>query len=300
MQMNRLFEIVYVLMSKERVTARELSERFEVSQRTIYRDIDALSVAGIPVYTEKGKSGGISLLPEYTLNKSVLTEDEQNEVIQALQAIEAVKPGETSKALTKLSALFNRKIMHWIDVDFSDWSYQGRNLFNILKRAIFTQKIISFDYYSTKGEKTHRSIEPMQLIFKHKSWYVKGFCLTRQDMRLFKLTRMENLTLTENTFTKRDIPLNMPEALQEYDDSKEIKFKLKIAPEMAYRVYDEFEPGSIEKLPDGYLTATASYVEDEWVYGMILSYGEYAEVLEPEHVRDNIKKRLEKTMKIYK
>lgn len=299
MQMNRLFEIVYVLLSKERVTARELSERFEVSQRTIYRDIDALSIAGIPVYTEKGKFGGISLLPEYTLNKSVLTEEEQNDIIQALQAIEAVKPGETSKALTKLSALFNRKIMHWIDVDFSDWSSVGRNLFDILKTAIFSQKIVSFDYYSSKGEKTHRSIEPMQLFFKHRSWYVKGYCLTRQDIRLFKLTRMDNLVITDNTFTKRDISLSLSEPSQEEVNYRIVKLRLRIAPEMSYRAYDEFEPGNIEKLSDGFLAVTAFYLEDEWVYGMIMSFGEYAEVLEPEHIREHIKNRLSKTIKIY-
>jgi predicted DNA-binding transcriptional regulator YafY len=298
--MNRLFEIVYVLMSKERVTARELSERFEVSQRTIYRDIDALSVAGIPVYTEKGKCGGISLLPDYTLNRSVLTEDEQNEIIQALQAIEAVKPGETSKALTKLSALFNRKFMHWIDVDFSDWSYKSRNVFNILKQAILSQKIVSFDYYSSKGEKTHRSIEPMQLHFKHRSWYVKGYCLSRQDERMFKLTRIDNLVMTENTFSKRDIPSSPQETSQEEEASENIKLKLKVAPEMTYRVYDEFGPENIEKLPDGYLVATGYYTEDEWVYGLIMSFGEYTEVLEPGHVREIIKKRLAKAMEIYK
>ncbi|ABR49936.1 Helix-turn-helix, type 11 domain protein [Alkaliphilus metalliredigens QYMF] len=105
--MKRLFEIVYILLSKGRVTAKELSERFEVSQRTIYRDLESLSIAGIPVYTEKGRRGGISLLPEFTLNRSLLTEQEQEEIISALQALEAVKPKETTQVLTKLSAAFN-------------------------------------------------------------------------------------------------------------------------------------------------------------------------------------------------
>lgn len=296
--MNRLFEIVYVLLSKGRTTAKELSERFEVSQRTIYRDIDALSVAGIPVYTEKGKGGGISLLPEFTLKQSVFTEQEQAEILSALQALEAVEPKETSQTLIKLSALFNKKVVNWIDVDFSDWNNGDSQLFHQLKTVILEKKVIAFDYYSSKGEKTNRSVEPIQLFFKHRAWYLKGFCLLRQDIRLFKLTRIDNLMITDKCFLERDLTdISVPS--QSKEEIRYINMTLKIASEMTYRVYDEFAPQNIQKLSDGNFVVTAVFPECEWVYGYIISYGDYIEVLEPDCIRKLIKEKLERTLKKY-
>lgn len=286
-------------MSKGRVTAKELSERFEVSQRTIYRGIDALSVAGIPVYTEKGKGGGISLLPGFTLNQSLLTEKEQEEIISALQALEAVKPKEMTQALTKLSAVFNTKAVNWIDVDFSDWGREDNELFSKLKTAIFDKIVVVFDYYSAKGEKTNRSVEPMQLFFKQRAWYLKGFCLSRQNIRLFKLTRMKNLIFTEQCFNERSSSMILFEALQNEKSYNYIELRLKIAPEMAYRVYDEFEPHNIKKLSDGNFISTVVFPEDEWMYGYIMSFGDYIEVLEPVHIRELIQERLKKAVKKY-
>src|SRR5215468_3350363 len=125
MQINRLLDIVFVLLKVKTITARELSERFNVSQRTIYRDVDTLSLAGIPVYTEKGKGGGISLLPEFVLNKSILSEKEQHEILSALQGLSGVSTAETQGVLRKLSAVFNKSTVPWLEVDFSDWGYQN-------------------------------------------------------------------------------------------------------------------------------------------------------------------------------
>lgn len=297
--MNRLFEIVYVLLNKERVTAKELSERFGVSKRTIYRDIDSLSIAGIPVYTEKGKGGGISLLPGFTLNKSLLTEQEQEDIISALQALEAINPRETAQALTKLSTVFNKKLVNWIDVDFSDWSRRNDTLFNKLKTAIFNRTVVVFDYYSTKEVKTNRKVEPIQLLFKHRAWYLKGFCLSRHDIRLFKLTRIKNLVLTEERFNERSSSMFLFGASQNENNCNYIELRLKIEPEMAYRVYDEFEPQNIEKLADGSFIVTVVFPEDEWVNGYIMSFGEYIEVIEPVHIRELIQKRLERAFKKY-
>jgi len=297
--MNRLFEIVYILLGKDKVTAKELAERFEVSQRTTYRDIEALSIAGIPVYTEKGKGGGIGLLPGFTLNRSLLNEQEQEEVISALQALEAVNPRKTAQALTKLSAVFNRKLVNWIEVDFSSWSRLDDGLFDRLKKAIFDKIIVEFDYYSSKGEKTHRKVGPVQLFFKHQAWYLKGFCLSRQDMRLFKLTRIKDLQLTEHHFNERSFPEALTKDPTDEKSDSPVELKLRIWPEMAYRVYDEFEPRNIRMQPDGSFIAVAVLPEDEWLYGYIMSFGEYAEVIGPPHIREIIRKKLEKTFEKY-
>ena len=302
-QMNRLFEIIYLLLNKKSTTAKELADYFGVSQRTIYRDIDSLSLAGIPVYTEKGKGGGISLLPEFVLNKSILSEQEQNEILSALQGLSSVKAAETDQVLKKLSTIFNKNTVRWLEVDFSDWSFANGKVFYDFKTAILERRIAEFDYYSTYGELTHRRIEPIQLWFKSKSWYIKGFCLTRQDIRLFKLSRVRNLAVTNEPFTERDLLAigcaGSDASRVDPHQKQDVTLKLKIAPEMTYRVYDEFDEDSAEKQPDGSFIVTVTWPEDEWVYGTILSYGEYIEVLEPERIREIVKNKLLKSAKKY-
>ncbi len=299
MQMNRLFEIIYILLNKKIATAKELAEHFGVSQRTIYRDVDTLSLAGIPVYTEKGKGGGISLLPDYVLNKSILSEQEQNEILSALQGLSSVKTTETDQVLEKLSTIFNKNTVRWMEVDFSDWSFANGKAFYNFKTAILERRIAEFDYYSTYGEMTHRRVEPIQLWFKSKSWYVKGFCLIRQDIRLFKLSRVRNLAVTDEQFTERDFLAISSSPVPASRQKPDVTLKLKIAPEMTYRVYDEFDEDLAEKQPDGSFIVTVTWPEDDWVYGTILSYGEYIEVLEPEHIRKIIKEKTLKTVKKY-
>ena len=299
MKLNRLFEIVYILLQKRSVAAKELAEHFGVSVRTVYRDIEVLSLAGVPVYTEQGKGGGISLLPDFVLNKSILSEQEQSEILSALQGLSNVKTVETDKVLEKLSTIFNRTAVNWLNVDFSDWSFATGQFFNDLKTAILTKRIAQFDYYSTSGEKTHRRIEPIQLWFKSKSWYIKGFCLTRQDVRTFKLTRVKNLLLTDEYFMERNLlPVIITSELNGHE-KEDVTLKLKIEPQMAYRVHDEFEEHMIEKQTEGSYIITVTWPEDEWVYGKILSYGEYITVLEPEHIRKIIKTKLKKASEKY-
>jgi len=299
MKLNRLFEIVYILLQKRSVAAKELAEHFGVSVRTVYRDIEVLSLAGVPVYTEQGKGGGISLLPDFVLNKSILSEQEQSEILSALQGLSNVKTVETDKVLEKLSTIFNRTAVNWLNVDFSDWSFATGQFFNDLKTAILTKRIAQFDYYSTSGEKTHRRIEPIQLWFKSKSWYIKGYCLTRQDVRTFKLTRVKNLLLTDEYFMERNLlPVIITSELNGHE-KEDVTLKLKIEPQMAYRVHDEFEEHMIEKQTEGSYIITVTWPEDEWVYGKILSYGEYITVLEPEHIRKIIKTKLKKASEKY-
>jgi len=293
-QINRLLEIVYVLLRQNTVTAKELAERFEVSQRTIYRDIDTLSLSGIPVYTEKGKGGGISLLPDFVLNKSILNDDEQNEILSALHGLSSIKTDETDHVLQKLSAVFNKSASEWLEVDFTDWSYRNGGYFNEFKTAILNRFIVEFDYFSTQGEKTHRRIEPIQIWFKSRAWYIHGFCLLRNDLRLFKLTRISNLVVTDEPFKERDL-LRIESSEDLMREQKPcVTLVLKIAAEMTYRVYDDFCDDLVEAQPDGSFIGTVTYPEDDRVYNYILSFGEYVEVLEPKHIRDIVREKAQK------
>lgn len=294
MQVNRLFEIVYVLLSQKTATARELAERFEVSQRTIYRDVDTLSLAGIPIYTEKGKGGGISLLPDFVLSKSILSENEQGEILAALQGLTAVKTADTKKLLDKLGTFFNRNVSNWIEVDFSDWSYRNEKIFSNLKTAILSRYVTEFDYYNTMGEISHRCVEPIQLWFKNKSWYLKAFCLTKGDLRTFKLSRMMNLYVSDKIFPQRDLLASVSNNIQESDKRPNIILKMRILPEMAYRVIDEFSEEEVEIGSGHSFIVTVTWPEDEWVYSTILSYGEYIEVLEPIYIRQIVRDKAKK------
>jgi predicted DNA-binding transcriptional regulator YafY len=301
MQMNRLFEIVYILLNKKKTTAKELAERFEVSVRTIYRDIDMLSSAGIPVYASQGKGGGISLLEDYVLNKSVLSEDEQNEILFALQRLTVTQNPETDKVLSKLSSLFNKSKTNWIEVDLSPWGSDKNKTceFTILKNAILNHQIIEFTYFNTSGEKSSRKVEPIKLIFKVHAWYLQGFCLAKNEYRTFKISRMSNLEITQEFFTDR-----MPEGLSvdenEQNSQKWINIQVKIAPQGAYRVFDEFDENEITRNQDGSFTVATSLPENEWLFHYILSFGTDIEVLSPQNIREMIQGKLDEIIWKYK
>lgn len=300
MQISRLFKIVYSLLQNgEGVTARELAERFEVSRRTIYRDVEALSLAGIPVYAEKGRGGGIRIMEGFTLKSSLLSDREQSEILSSLQGLSAIKAGEAEDVLHKLGALFHKNAVIWLEVDFSDWSFQNGDQFKLFKEAILQRKVVEFYYYGASGEKTRRRVEPVQLWFKHRAWYVRGFCLGKGGARMFRLSRVKELRLTGEAFSPRAPVFEEPAQEEGMPKEKPLALKLKIAPERAYRAFDEFSMEQLIKNDDGSYTVSVLWPEDNWVYGFILSFGEYMEVLEPAHVKETVKQMLEKTLSNY-
>ena len=299
MQINRLIELVYILLDKKTITARKLSEHFEVSQRTIYRDIDTLSAAGIPIYTNKGKGGGISLLDNFVLNKSILSENEQVDILSSLQSLKALNVQDVEPILKKLEVLFGKNNTNWIDVDFSRWgsNLDQREIFNIFKTAILNKKMVSLDYYGSNGEKTERTIEPLKLVFKGYAWYVYAFCHKKNDFRIFKVCRIKNLIIKEKIFT-RNAPENIVMESKEFN-RKTVRIVLKIHFRMAFRVFDEFGYGSIKENSDGSFIVTVDLPDEEWLYGYILSFGDDAEVIEPKYIRNNIKSKLKECLKKY-
>lgn len=301
MQINRLFEIIYLLLNKKFTTANELAEHFEVSVRTIYRDIDTLSLAGIPIYALQGKGGGISLLEHYVLDKSVLSEREQNEILYALQSLTVTQVPEADKILAKLSSLFKKSRTNWIEVDFSPWGSddKGFSQFTLIKDAILSHKIIEFNYFGSSGEKTARRVEPMKLIFKINAWYLQAFCLTRNELRMFKIVRMADVQITEDLFTQM-IPEPLPDGGQLQETQKWIELCLNISADGAYRVYDEFKEKEITKNTDGSFTIMTTLPESDWLIRYILSFGSEAEVKSPQHIRDMLQFELNKITMKYK
>ena len=190
MQESRLFKILYHLLDKGQATAPELAEKFEVSPRTIYRDIDALSSAGIPVYAEAGRNGGIHLMNDFVLDKAVLSEEEKQEILTALQSINSTKTS-SRQTLQKLSAVFNINSENWLEVDFSRWGNSGTDneKFELLKSAVIGQKCVKITYANSYGTIRERIIQPLKMSYKSMSWYLKAYCMEKQDYRIFKIGR---------------------------------------------------------------------------------------------------------------
>ena len=300
MQINRLFETIYILLHKKTTTAKELAERFEVSERTIYRDIETLSSAGIPIYASQGKGGGISLLDDYVFDKSVLSEREQNEILYALQSLSVTKAPQTDQVLAKLSTLFNKNKTSWIEVDFSPWGSDESRIgqFTVLKDAILSRRIIEFHYFNSSGEKSTRRAEPLKLVFKVNAWYLQAFCLAKNAYRTFKISRMSDLRMTPQTFVERNSE-ELPESGQAQETQDRVDLCLKISEQGAYRVHDDFDESSVAKNQDGSFTVTTSLPDGKWLIRYLLSFGADIEVVSPQTIRDRVKNESMKIINQY-
>lgn len=293
MQINRLFEMIYLLLGKKSMTAQELADHFEVSKRTILRDIETLSSAKIPIYTTQGKGGGVSLMDGFVLNKAALTEEEQDQILLALQSLGVAKHAGAESALAKLGALFQKQRSAWIEVDFSRWGQSSLDnaKFGLLKEAILGEVAVGFEYVgaASGGDASPRRVYPLKLVFKSKAWYLQGFCTDKNDYRTFKLNRMLNVSKTNENFdaTRYHAPPIEP-PLSTLAGLCEIE--LVFSPRVAFRVYDEFDEGAIERADDGTLHVLALMPEDEWLYSFLLSLGQDVEVLCPLHVKEKLLK----------
>ena len=280
---TRQFQMVYLLLEKGRMTAGELAQRLEVSQRTVLRDVDALSAAGVPVYTTQGTGGGVSLLPGYVLDRAAFTDEEQRQLLLALQSL----PGqEGAQALTKLSALFRRGQEDWLQVNLSRWGAgeADNEKFRLLKRAILERQALRFDYASSYGSIRPRRVLPARLVFKGQGWYLQAFDEEREDYRTFRLSRILSPEPAGEVFHRRLEPPDV-EFSGDIPPLFRVEAKLRFAPHMAYRVYDEFGQDCVAPQPDGSLLVEAVFPEDQWLYGYLLSFGVGVEVLAPDALR---------------
>lgn len=283
MQEGRLFKIVYHLLDQGHATAPELAEKFEVSVRTIYRDIDALSGAGIPVYTEAGRNGGIYLMNDFVLDKAVLSEKEKQEILTALQSMNMTQKIGSSRTLEKLSAIFHLHSEDWLEVDFSRWGNKefDNKKFELLKSAVINHKSVRICYAGSYEMISERVVEPVKLVYKAKAWYLKAFCTERQDWRIFKLNRILDLEIRKESFPHRNFPKSTDDSEKEYNE-----IVLRFRKEAAYRVYDEFDETQVQRQDNGDLIVSAQMPEDAWLTGFLLSFGTQVDVLSPAYLKE--------------
>jgi len=284
MQESRLFKIVYYLLDKGQATAPELAEKFEVSVRTIYRDIDALSGAGIPIYAEAGRNGGIHLMKDFVLDKAVLSKEEKQEILAALQSINITK-NSSSQTLQKLSAIFQLHSENWLEVDFSGWGNKDfdNEKFELLKSAVVNCTNIKISYADSYEVISERIVQTLKLVYKSKAWYLKAFCTEKQDWRIFKLNRILDIEILNEHFKPRSFPKTIETSEEKYN-----QITLCFPREMAYRVYDEFDKTQVQQQANGDLIASAKMPEDSWLIGFLLSFGAQVDILSPAYLKELI------------
>lgn len=282
---DRLFQLLYLLLEHQRMTAPALARALEVSVRTVYRDVETLSMAGVPIYASAGRGGGIFLMPGYTFDRALLSDAEQDQLLFAVQSLKAADQ-QVEPLLQKMGAAFQKTPYHWIEVDFSRWG-MGRTdtaRFELLKTAILNRQVLFLTYCGASGETSQRQVHPLKLIYKDKHWYLQGYCLRAADFRLFKVGRMVDVTATGETFAG-DYEGEIPPIEAQISPSSAVHLKLRIARRLAFRVYDEFDRHHVTPQPDGSMLVETDFPLDDWVVGYLFSFGTDVEVLEPANLR---------------
>jgi predicted DNA-binding transcriptional regulator YafY len=298
-KLDRLLGILTVLLQNERVTAPELAEKFEVSRRTIARDIDALCQAGIPVVSYQGAGGGISIAEGFKLDKSILTSDELSGIVAALKGIGSVsEPSRIERTLDKLGANSGAvvSLREPVIIDLASY-YKGQLTEKIeqIKRAICERRLICFDYFYEKGE-TRRSIEPYFVIFQWTAWYVFGFCLERSGWRLFKLTRLWNLELSGEHFELREIPEETLEFNSIYTEY--IRLVAMFDPSEKYKLIETYGLGCYTETENG-LLFEVGFTKRDFMIEWLLGFGGKVKVLEPKDVANAVRAEAEKIILRY-
>ncbi len=301
MKIDRLIGILSVLLQKEKTTAPELADRFEVSKRTINRDIEDLCRAGILIRTAQGIGGGISIMDGYRMDRTILTSKDMQMILAGLRSLDSVSGSSYyGQLMEKIQAGSSEFITgrDSILIDLSSWYRDSlAPKIEIIQDAIGDRRLIKFRYYAPSGE-SERTVEPYYLVFRWSSWYLWAWCLKRKDFRLFKLNRMDGVQITEKNFKCRDA--TMPDLSNEKIFPGGIKVKALFEADQKWRLVEEFGTSCFTENDDGRLLFTADYTDMENLITWILTFGDKAEVIEPEEVRERVRTAIEAMIKNYR
>ena len=300
MKIDRLIGILSILLQKEMTTAPELAEHFEVSRRTINRDIEDLCKAGIPIQTTQGVGGGISIMSGYRMDRTILTSRDMQMILAGLRSLDSVSGSSYySQLMEKIQAGSSELVSgkESVLIDLSSW-YKATLApkISMIQDAIESRHLIKFKYFAPSGESV-RTIEPYYVVFKWTSWYVYGWCLKRKDYRLFKLNRMDKVELTDKEFECRSVPL--PDMSAELLYPRNIKVKALFDADMKWRLVEEFGMECYSETSDGKLLFEEYYSDMDNLVSWMLTFGDKVEVLEPEEVRERLKAMADNMIKVY-
>ncbi len=309
MKIDRLVSIIMILLEKERIGAQELARQFEVSPRTIYRDIDTINMAGIPVYSVPGVGGGFEIMREYKIDKKVFSTADLSAILMGLSGLSGMMRGdELVNALAKVKSFVPAERAKDIElkasqiyIDLSPWMAGGniQAYLEIIKTALQESKLLAFEYADRYGNKTARTAEPYQLVLKNSNWYCQGYCYKRKDFRLFKLSRMATLQMQEETFAPREYPKPQLD-FADIVAGMQTEIKIRIHKSVMDRVldycgYDHFSPDGDEHYIVGF-----PFIENDYHYNILFSFGDKCECLRPKRIRAEMKRRIQDVAALYK
>jgi Predicted transcriptional regulator len=292
--------MLYLLLDNDKLSAQVLSERLEVSVRTVFRYVDSLSEAGFPVYVLKGRNGGIAILPQFKVNNTIVNKSEQVDILASLQSLRALK-ADDGQALEKLSAVFDQNPIPWLKIDPTDWSQENdhEQNFALLRQAILHKRFVRFVYINAKNETNSRLVYPIQVLFKAKAWYLTGYSMEKQSMRIFKLTRIDQLQEAK-TPVMSDGSKPWLSGNDRHDDLVEnVKVELLFDETLKYRIYEEFPKKEITKTDAGKYLVRSQMNDDSWLINYLLSFGSHLQVLKPENLRSKFKQELQRILANY-
>lgn len=301
MKIDRLVSIIMVLLDNQRIGAEELATMFEVSLRTVYRDLDTISRAGIPVLSTPGVGGGFEIMQGYKIDKKVFSASDLSAILMGLSSLSnMVRGDELVNALAKVKSFIPADTAkdivlkaNQIHIDLSPWMGNKNIPSNLvmIRTALQESKLLSFEYIDHHGNRTHRTAEPYQLVLKNSHWYWQGYCHTRNDFRLFKLSRTAKLQILEESFIPRENPkpqldiAEMVEKLQTYITLRIHKSVMERV--LEYCAYEHFFPDG-----DEHFLVSFPFIENDYHYDILFSLGEKCECLEPLHIRGEVQRRI--------
>ncbi|MEC1156459.1 helix-turn-helix transcriptional regulator [Cytobacillus horneckiae] len=300
MKLERLISIIYKLLNHEVLSASMLAEEFQVSPRTIYRDIEVICAAGFPVVSYQGTNGGYSMMEGYKMDKSLLGSYDINSLITVLRSLSTVFKDERAQGtIERLQAIGPEHHVTSLSVDLETRSTEPEAL-RYLRTAISERNIVRFDYINAKNERSIREMEPLRLHFKYRNWYIYGLCRTRREYREFRLSRLLNLFVTQDTFQPhQEVPLEEV-ALSWKDQTEDVVIRVRT--EALAEAMDQFHLVEKQFHADGSMTMRIPVykpLEARWLWSILLSFGSGAEVLEPLPLRVIIKDQLQNALKLY-
>ena len=301
MKLERLISMIYMLLNNEVLSASALAEKYNVSQRTIYRDIDVICAAGIPVVSHQGVHGGYGIIEEYKMDRSLLGSYDVGSLITVLHSMSTVFEDERAMETIQKLQTIQPDDTPSVSMDMAGWRPYNESL-RLLRAGIQQRRVVAFEYVSKKNERLNRSIEPVRLMYKYAAWYVYGFCRTRKDYREFRISRMDNLDLTEERFHRNHTVERDERARDSYWNAEPEKVVLHVAPNALAMAMDQFYDADKSYNEDGSLTLTLHVphpARAAWLKSVLLSLGEGVEVVEPAELRTAMKEKLEKMLRRY-
>ncbi len=308
MKTDRLMSIIMVLLNHELVSAAKLAEMFEVSTRTIFRDVETLSMAGIPIVTFTGVNGGIGVMPEFKVDKKLFTPSDISKLLMGLRSITpTLTPRELQDTLEKVKSLIPKEHHRELEIkssqikiDLTAWT--GNKSFepNLekIKKALQESRLLAFRYYAGNRMTSDRKAEPYQMILKAGQWYLLGYCMLRNGFRLFKLSRISNLEVLNSCFVPREYE-DKPLDGTGWIDQRLTTVRLLIDESLREHIIDRCGEENMEPFGIGQFLVNFSFTEDDFGYNTLLGFGEKCECLSPEHVRRELARRINILAAIY-